>query len=79
MSSVSLEHFTLRFAEELKVEERKLEDADLRALPEYDSMAKINISLLIEEIFELQLDYEVLKNAKSVKELYDLCSRMEQR
>lgn len=73
MSKVTLEFFKNRFADELKIEQQGLLEKDLNSLREYDSMAKINISLLIEELFEFQIQYETLQTLKTLESLYDFC------
>lgn len=73
MSKINLEDFANRFAAELNIENKELLAEDLTNLPEYDSMGKINISLLIEELFGFQIDYEELNQLNTLESLYRYC------
>ena len=50
-------------------------DVNLNDIPEYDSMGKINISLLIEELFDFQIEYDDLNSATTLEDLYNMCLR----
>lgn len=73
MSEITLEKFAQKFANELQVELDVALSAKLSEMPEYDSMAKINVSLLIEELFDFQIEYDDLNNAETLKDLYEIC------
>ena len=73
MSKVTFEAFSQSFAEEIKINLDAVKDQSLNEIPEYDSMGKINISLLIEELFDFQIEYEDLSSASTLEELYNMC------
>ena len=73
MSDLTLEDFTEKFADELAINIHTLLANNLSEIDEYDSMGKINISLLIEELFEFQIEYEDLDSAETIKVLYEIC------
>ena len=73
MSNISFNEFAKRFAEELEIEGSEFISLPLSEISQYDSMGKINIGLLIEELFNYEIDYEVLENEESIKTLYDYC------
>lgn len=73
MSEKTLEKFAQKFANELQVELDVALSAKLSEMPEYDSMAKITVSLLIEELFDFQIEYDDLNNAETLKDLYEIC------
>lgn len=73
MSNISFNEFAKRFAEELEIEGSEFISLPLSEISQYDSMGKINIGLLIEELFNYEIDYEVLENEESIKTLYDHC------
>ena len=50
MCKVTFDEFSQRFADEINFNLDAAKDLKLNEIPEYDSMGKINISLLIEEI-----------------------------
>lgn len=73
MSNVTLEEFTEKFANELEIDTETLIKNDLSEIDEFDSMGKINISLLIEDLFEFQIDYDDLDSAKTITAVYEIC------
>ena len=75
MSNVSFDEFSQKFLDEINVNIEDIKDKTLGEIPEYDSMGKINISLLIEELFNFQIEYEDLNTTDTVEELYNLCVR----
>ena len=73
MSKVSFEEFALKFAEELEIEGDDYLETPLDEIPEFDSMGKITASLVIESLFEFEIDYDVLEEQESIKSLYEYC------
>lgn len=73
MSKVPLEEFALKFAEELEIEGDDYLETPLDEIPEFDSMGKITASLVIESLFEFEIDYDVLEEQESIKSLYEYC------
>tara|TARA_B100000963_G_scaffold57759_1_gene45874 strand:- start:917 stop:1153 length:237 start_codon:yes stop_codon:yes gene_type:complete len=73
MSKISFEEFALKFAEELEIEGDDYLETPLDEIPEFDSMGKITASLVIESLFEFEIDYDVLDEEKSIKSLYEYC------
>ena len=73
MSEVSLNLFVSRFKDELGIDRVEILDTSLSELSEFDSMGKINISLLIEELFNYQIDYEDLNRLDKIHDLYEHC------
>ena len=73
MSKVSFEEFALKFAEELEIEGDDYLETPLDEIPEFDSIGKITASLVIESLFEFEIDYDVLDEEKSIKSLYEYC------
>ena len=55
MSNITFDEFSQRFVNEININLDKTKDVNLNDIPEYDSMGKINISLLIEELFDFQI------------------------
>tara|TARA_X000001036_G_scaffold412531_1_gene426108 strand:- start:460 stop:696 length:237 start_codon:yes stop_codon:yes gene_type:complete len=75
MSNVNFNEFLQRFTEELDINLDNITEIKLSDIPEYDSIGIINISLLIEELFDFQIEHEDLNTASSVEELYNICLR----
>ena len=75
MSEISFDDFSGKVADLLQIEKKTLLLCELSDISEYDSMAKINISLLIEEIFGFQIEYEHLDSASKIEDLFDICLR----
>jgi len=73
MSNVSLSHFKSRFAEELEITDLETLEASLDSISEFDSMGKLVISVLIEELFGIQIEYEILESQETLEELYEYC------
>lgn len=73
MSKVPFEEFALKFAEELEIEGDDYLETPLDEIPEFDSMGKITASLVIESLFEFEIDYDVLEEQESIKSLYEYC------
>jgi acyl carrier protein len=73
MSKVSFDEFREQVAFVLKIEETQNLESPLGDIPQFDSMGKITVSLLIEDLFDFQIDYEVLARQTSLKALYDYC------
>ena len=73
MSKVPLEEFALKFAEELEIEGDDYLETPLDEIPEFDSMGKITAALVIESLFEFEIDYDVLEEQESIKSLYEYC------
>ena len=71
MSNVTFDEFSQRFVNEININLDGTKDVNLNDIPEYDSMGKINISLLIEELFDFQIEYEDLNSATTLE---DLCT-----
>ena len=75
MSNLTFDEFLQGFVDELNISFDDVVGKKLSEIPEYDSMGKINISLLIEELFDFQIEYEDLNTTDTVEELYNLCVR----
>jgi len=73
MSNVSFDEFSQKFLDEINVNIEDIKDKTLGEIPEYDSMGKINISLLIEELFNFQVEYDDLSSASTIENLYNMC------
>ena len=73
MSNVTFDEFSQRFADEISIDLDAAKDQKLNDITEYDSMGKISISLLIEELFDFQIEYEDLSSASTLEELYKMC------
>ncbi len=73
MSKVSFEEFALKFAEELEIEGDDYMETPLDEIPEFDSMGKISASLVIESLFEFEIDYDILDEEESIRSLYEYC------
>jgi acyl carrier protein len=74
MSTIDYAQFCHKLAEVLEVKADKLASLPLADVAEYDSMGKINASLLVEELFGFQIAFETLDNATSAATLYAYCS-----
>jgi hypothetical protein len=73
MSKISYEDFVEQFKNELEIQTQGFSEMDLKDVPEYDSMGKINASLVIERIFEFQIEFEYLDTVKDLKSLWVYC------
>lgn len=73
MLTVNLEQFATRFGETLEIPDDYFKSVPLKDVTQYDSMAKINVSLLIEELFGFQIDYEILDTQETLESLYNYC------
>ena len=73
MSKVTMEEFASQFANELNIDVHMLLTNNLQDISEYDSMGKINVSLLIEDTFNFQIEFDDLNTAESLKDLYEKC------
>ena len=75
MSNITFDEFSQRFVNEINIHLDATKDVNLNDIPEYDSMGKINISLLIEELFDFQIEYDDLNSATTLEDLYNMCLR----
>jgi acyl carrier protein len=73
MPNTTFDEFSARFSDELSITLDITRDLKLSEIPEYDSMGKINISLLIEELFNFQIEYDHLSSADTLNTLYEIC------
>ena len=73
MSTVNFEDFAKKFKETLEIPNDYFLNEELKNIQEYDSIGKIKTSLLIEELFNFQIEFEVLINQKDLKSLYAYC------
>ena len=73
MSNVTFDEFSQRFADEINISLDAALNLKLNEIPEYDSMGKINISLLIEELFDFQIEYEDLNSVYTLQGLFNIC------
>ena len=73
MYKVNLEEFLLEFAKELEIEEDLSPSELLGEIKEYDSMGKINISMVIERLFDFEIPYDVLDSQDTIQSLYKYC------
>jgi acyl carrier protein len=77
MSLPSFEVFCQIVQKQLSVETKDFIDAPLQLLPEFDSLGKIRMSIVVEDAFGFELDYELMKQFKTLKELYVFCETHE--
>jgi len=75
MSKVTFDEFALKFAEELEIKGNDYLDQPLDDIPEFDSMGKITTSLVIENLFNFEIDFEVLEKEESIKTLFNYCRK----
>jgi acyl carrier protein len=73
MSKIDFEEFSRQFKKELAVQYDGFQTAQLKDIEEYDSMGKIRASMLIEDLFGLEVPLEVLNSAKDLQSLWDYC------
>ena len=73
MSKTHFDQFAEEFSKDLKLENDFHLTKPLSELPEYDSMGKITVSLMIETLFGFQIEYSALKDATTLQELYEYC------
>ena len=64
-----IQSFKAEIAELLKISTNDLDSKDLDEIPNYDSMAKINISLIVEEIFNYKIPLSDLDESKNFSNL----------
>lgn len=77
MSKVSFEQFSQEFADELEIEGTEFLTCLLKDLDEYDSMGKIVTSMVIEKLFNFEIDLEVLDEIADLKSLYAYCTNFQ--
>jgi acyl carrier protein len=70
--SDTFEKFTVKIADILMVEACDLINSNLQDLPEFDSIARINVGLLIDEEYGYQVALDDLNSLPSLRALYDL-------
>ena len=73
MSTVSFQDFVKNFKETLEIPSDYFLNEELKNIQEYDSVGKTKASLFIEELFNFQIEFEVLINQKDLKSLYEYC------
>jgi acyl carrier protein len=73
MSKVSFEEFARKFASDLEINHDQFLTSNLKDVPQYDSMGKITVSLMIEKFFGFEIAYEVLDRAHTIQSLYEYC------
>tara|TARA_B110000977_G_scaffold197561_1_gene280401 strand:- start:38312 stop:38545 length:234 start_codon:yes stop_codon:yes gene_type:complete len=73
MSTVSFEIFVKQFKETLEISGDYFFNSELKDIKEYDSVGKIKISLLIEDIFNFQIELDMLIEKKDLRSLYEYC------
>ena len=73
MSNVTFTEFAEAFAQDLELETEHHFTCPLKEIPQYDSLGKINFSLVIERLFGFQIPYDVLDKQEGLKELYEYC------
>lgn len=61
-----------KMSELLGISERDLEKVNMSEIAEYDSMGKINVSLIIEELFEYEIDFDTLDSAQNFSDIYNI-------
>jgi acyl carrier protein len=60
-----------QMSEILEISESNLEKVNMSDIAEYDSMGKINVSLIIEDLFEYEIDFDTLDSAEKFS---DICN-----
>jgi len=73
MSEITLNEFAQKFADEIGINIETALSENLSDISAYDSMGKIYISILIEELFEFQIEYDHLNSADTLKSLHEIC------
>lgn len=68
----SFEVFIEQVADLLMVEQEHLVGGNIQDLPEFDSMARINVGLYIEEEYGYQVSLDDLKSVNSLRALFDI-------
>jgi acyl carrier protein len=74
MSTIDYAQFCSKLAEVLEVGADKVTGQPFAHIAEYDSMGKINASLLVEELFGFQIAFETLDTATSAATLFAYCT-----
>jgi acyl carrier protein len=73
MAKPTLKDILALVAEELEIPEAKLDaQSSSETIPEWDSMAQLNICMTIQERFGVTLDLEAIATATSVPALVEL-------
>ena len=73
MTIVSFDDFATEFSKNLEISNDNFKKSLLKDVPEYDSMGKITVGFLIEELFDFEISYEKLNNVDTLSSLYDYC------
>lgn len=70
-----MEKFIKLFAEALEREDEiKMED-EFRNYNEWSSLAYLSVIAMIDEEYDIQIEQADFKKIRTVKELYDVCSK----
>ena len=75
MSTVNFEIFVKQFKEDLEISDDCSFNTKLKDLTEYDSVGKIKTSLLIEDMFNFQIQLNKLIEIKELGTLFEYCSK----
>jgi len=73
MPKVPYEEFKRQFAENLEITDIDSLDFPLAEIKEFDSMGKLVISVLVEDLFGIYIEYEILESQTSLHDLYAFC------
>lgn len=79
MSVASFDQFSEQFAQALEFEGALTRDTQLDTIEEYDSIGKIRLGVVIEDLFDFEVPYNVLEEKKTLGSLYEYCVEEMQR
>ena len=74
---MTINEFIEKFAEAVEVEEASTLSAntEFRNLEEWNSLAYLSVIALMDEEFDVQIEMEDFKKLKTIKEVFDACTK----
>ena len=74
MSNQKMQEFQINFFDALELGqiEFDFEKQNIQEIPEFDSLGKINIALMLREKYQIEAELDDLSNAETLLELYQM-------
>ena len=70
---MEIQEFIEKFADELGVDDSLTPETDFTELDEWNSMAVVNIIVLIDELFGKSVSAIDIRKCSTIEDLYNLC------
>ena len=74
VSNKKMQEFQINFFDALELSpiEFDFEKQNIQEIPEFDSLGKINIALMLREKYQIEAELDDLSNAETLLELYQM-------